>query len=293
MIAQYKLLRVLKLIGLLKSRSKSISQLADSLETTTRTIYRYLELLEEVGFIVDKDFHNRYFIHTEEQAQETEFTNEEAILVKELIQSGARGHPLQDTLLKKLYLNSDLKTISQNLLKARLGILVDRLGQAIREERLVVLRNYHSANSDQINDRKVEPIYLTPNFDAVVSLDQADQKNKHFKLERIGEVVLLDQPHKYQHLHQKIQTDIFGMTAEREIWVSLKMNLRAYLLMREEVPLSVPFLKKEGDTYSFYGPVGSFEGIARFVLGLLDSVEVVRPIEFKEYLQDRINDHQF
>lgn len=269
MIAQYKLLRVLKLIGLLKSRSKSISQLADSLETTTRTIYRYLELLEEVGFIVDKDFHNRYFIHTEEQAQETEFTNEEAILVKELIQSGARGHPLQDTLLKKLYLNSDLKTISQNLLKARLGILVDRLGQAMREERLVVLRNYHSANSDQINDRKVEPIYLTPNFDAVVSLDQADQKNKHFKLERIGEVVILDQPHKYQHLHQKIQTDIFGMTAEREIWVSLKMNLRAYLLMREEVPLSVPFLKKEGDTYSFYGPVGSFEGIAR----LSDEIE--------------------
>jgi len=71
------------------------------------------------------------------------------------------------------------------------------------------------------------------------------------------------------------------------------MNLRAYLLMREEVPLSVPFLKKEGDTYSFYGPVGSFKGIARFVLGLLDAVEVVRPIEFKEYLQDRINDHQF
>lgn len=165
MVAQYKILRVLKLIGLLKSRSKSISQLADSLETTTRTIYRYLELLEEVGFIVDKDFHNRYFIHTEEESRETEFTNEEAGLVKELIQSGARGHPLQETLLKKLYLNSDLKTISQNLLKARLGILVDRLGQAIREERLVVLRNYHSAHSDQISDRKVEPIYLTPNFD--------------------------------------------------------------------------------------------------------------------------------
>ena len=157
----------------------------------------------------------------------------------------------------------------------------------------MVLRNYHSANSDQISDRKAEPIYLTPNFDAVVALDQADQKNKHFKLERIGEVVLLDQPQKYRNLHQKIQTDIFGMTADTEIWVSLKMNLRSYLLMREEVPLSVPFLKKEGDAYSFHGPVGSFEGIGRFVLGLLDSVEVVSPIEFKEYLQNRINEHQF
>jgi len=293
MVAQYKILRVLKLIGLLKSRSKSISQLADSLETTTRTIYRYLELLEEVGFIVDKDFHNRYFIHTEEESRETEFTNEEAGLVKELIQSGARGHPLQETLLKKLYLNSDLKTISQNLLKARLGILVDRLGQAIKEERLVVLRNYHSAHSDQISDRKVEPIYLTPNFDAIVALDWSDQGNKHFKLERIGEVVLLDQSYKYQDLHQKLQTDIFGMTSEGDIWISLKMKLRAYLLLREEVPMSVPFLEKSADGYTFNGPVGSFEGIGRFVLGLLDAIEVISPPEFKEYLEKKITNHHF
>ncbi len=171
--------------------------------------------------------------------------------------------------------------------------MVDRLGQAIGEERLVILRNYHSAHSDQISDRKIEPIYLTPNFDAVVALDWSDLKNKHFKLERIGEVVLMDQVQKHQHLHEKVQTDIFGMTAEREIWISLRMNLRAYLLMKEEVPLSLPFLEKSAEGYTFNGPVGSFEGIGRFVLGLIDGIEVVSPRDFREYLENKIVGHLF
>jgi len=71
MVAQQKLLRVLRLITLLKSRSKTIAELAESMETTTRTIYRYLDLLEEVGFLIDKDWNGRYFIHTARDKEET------------------------------------------------------------------------------------------------------------------------------------------------------------------------------------------------------------------------------
>jgi len=63
-IEQVKLLRVLKMIDSLKDSPKSIDYLMKSMDVSIRTVHRYLNLLEAAGFIVDKDFHNRYFIHT-------------------------------------------------------------------------------------------------------------------------------------------------------------------------------------------------------------------------------------
>ena len=55
MTEQQKLLRLFKLIRLLKQRpGKTIHQLAQSLGITVRTMYRYLVLLEEVGYEIDK-----------------------------------------------------------------------------------------------------------------------------------------------------------------------------------------------------------------------------------------------
>jgi len=57
MIPQAKILRVFQLIGLLKGGGRTIEQLAQQLDTTSRTIYRYFKLLQEIGFIIDQDFH--------------------------------------------------------------------------------------------------------------------------------------------------------------------------------------------------------------------------------------------
>ncbi|NNF35231.1 MAG: HTH domain-containing protein, partial [Saprospiraceae bacterium] len=104
MLEQAKILRVFKLIGLLKSRPRNIDMLAGELETTSRTVYRYIKLLDELGFIVDKDWHNQYFIHQsqDEEDKNLYFTEVEAILMKELISSSLSHHPLQESLQKKL-----------------------------------------------------------------------------------------------------------------------------------------------------------------------------------------------
>lgn len=66
--------------------------------------------------------------------------------------------------------------------------------------------------------------------------------------------------------------------------------MRAYLLLREDYPLSIPYCEKnENGYYQFHGPVSSFDGIARFVLGLLDEVKIVNPPEFKDYILFKIN----
>ena len=58
-IPQAKLLRLFQIIAVLKAGHWTIKQLAERFDTSERTIYRYIKLLEEVDFLVEKDFDNR------------------------------------------------------------------------------------------------------------------------------------------------------------------------------------------------------------------------------------------
>ena len=66
------------------------------------------------------------------------------------------------------------------------------------------------------------------------------------------------------------------------------MSLKAYLLLREEYPKSLPFLQKseEEDRYFFIGPVNGLKGIGRFVMGLLNEIDILSPNELKQYIHD-------
>jgi predicted DNA-binding transcriptional regulator YafY len=61
-------------------------------------------------------------------------------------------------------------------------------------------------------------------------------------------------------------------------------------LLREEHPLSIPYLEKRDDFYQFHGPVNNFDGIGRFVLGLIDEIEIVGPDQFREHVSRRIRE---
>jgi predicted DNA-binding transcriptional regulator YafY len=192
-------------------------------------------------------------------------------------------------LLKKLSLNSELDKVPNLIVHARRGKLVEQIAQAMKERKQLVLRNYHSANSSEINDRLVEPINFGDNYQTIVALDTKDKQSKQFKIDRIGEIVETDTTFAYEHLHQKTTTDIFGMTGGKSIWVTLNLRMRSYLLLREEHPLSIPYIeKKEEGYYQFHGPVSNFDGIGRYVLGLIDEIEVAGPVEFKKYLKEKI-----
>jgi hypothetical protein len=61
MLNQHKILRVLKLISYLEQApTKSISHLAEMLDSTDRTVYRYFDLIRECGFDLQRDEHNRF-----------------------------------------------------------------------------------------------------------------------------------------------------------------------------------------------------------------------------------------
>jgi predicted DNA-binding transcriptional regulator YafY len=288
-IPQAKLLRLFQIIGVLKAGHWTIRQLAERFDTSERTIYRYINLLEEVDFLIEKDFDNRYFIITsEDDPSQAQFSVEETRLMKKLIQSGTSDNPLKNLLLKKLSLNSELDSMPRLFLKARLGKFVDQLAEAIRDKKQVVLKNYHSAHSNEIRDRLVEPIHFGDNYQSIMALDTADKVCKQFKLDRIGEVIAMDKSFLFEALHKKHQTDIFGFTGDASTWITLELTMRAYLLMREEYPLAVPFLTQEDGHYVFQGPVATFEGVGRFTLGLIDEIRVTGPESFISFLKNKL-----
>jgi proteasome accessory factor C len=292
MIPQAKILRVFQLIALLKAGGRTVAQLSDQLNAAERTIYRYFKLLEEIGFIIDADFSGRYFIHRDEvESLEDQFTLDELGTLRQLVQQETRP-PLQEALLRKLAFHSESRDLPKQFLKLRVAKLFRALTEAIETKRQVVLKNYHSANSQAITDRVIEPFQFGEGFQSVQALDVKDKQCKYFKLERIGEVIIQKKPFKFEKLHERSNIDIFGVSGRKETWINLRLSLRAYVLMREEFPLATPYLEKdaseEGKSFIFHGPVLNFKGIGRFVMGLADEVTVLGPPEFKLYVKEKL-----
>lgn len=61
-IAEGKILKILTLIQLLRNHRYTITRIAKQLDTSKRTAYRYIEMLEFMEIPIDKDFEGKYFI---------------------------------------------------------------------------------------------------------------------------------------------------------------------------------------------------------------------------------------
>ncbi len=161
---QNKILRVLQLIALLKKEpAKSIRYLAGVLESTDRTVYRYLDLVKELGFELQKDPNNKFSIIGKDDYELISFSNEEASLLRDLLLTAGKESKLRDSLLQKIYLQSELSIQGDYVLKANLSRIVEKINQAIREKKRIILKDYHSINSQMISDRIIEPIGFTEN----------------------------------------------------------------------------------------------------------------------------------
>jgi len=280
------------LIRLLSGRPRTVAQLAGLLEISSRSVYRYLELLAEVGYLVDKDGHERYFLFHPEASKAAEaFEPEESLLLKQLLESAAGTHPLKEGILHKLYLHSDYIPLAENILKVHAAKVVAKLSEAIRERRQVRLLNYHSTNSETYADRLVEPLEFTENFAVLQAYEQATGKVKSYKVERIEDVEVLDAAGQYGEAAGGL--DFFGLSGPEPIPVTLRLTARAYRLLIEEYPPTQPYTRREGKDYVFEGSVRNWQGIGRFVLGLPGEVAVLAPEELRGYLRERANKRTF
>ena len=293
MIAQQKLLRVFKLIRLLQQRpGRTIPQLAQSLEINKRSVYRYVELLEEVGYLVDSDpVTKRYYLFDAETAGQPMFTEEEAEVVRQAVAGLSPSHPLLGSIRQKLFLASSLVPLADGLVDVHQGQIIQHLAEALRDSRQVTLIRYQSANSNTIADRLVEPISFSDDYATLNAYEPASGKVKTFKTRRIDDVAVLDTPCTYKAGEDVL--DLFRWSGPKPFFVSLALTNRAYRLLIEDYPPARAYTGKRTDVdfpYSFNGEVRDFRGIGRFILGLPGEVRVEGPEELRAYLRARVGE---
>jgi predicted DNA-binding transcriptional regulator YafY len=321
MYNQHRIYRVFQLINQLQAGpAKSSGSLAKMLGVTVRSVYRYLDLLEQLGFRVEKDAHGKFFLAAsgiygptpggltadgstpEGAAEQPEpFTPQESAYLAQLVLATGREHPLAEgVLLKVLPMEqsegSELAALDPTVLevgarmvfRAHLAKAVEALSYAIQHKRQVVLRGYYSANSQTQSDRRVEPQCFTDNFATLSAYEPTSGTNKYFRVERISAVEVLPDAMEHEEKHAYFKPDVFGFQGQHEpLQVEWTMTLRASLLLQEEYPMSRALVvpADEPGRYRFSATVYSYKGPGRFVLGFLDDVDVLGSDGFRKYLR--------
>ena len=87
MFNQNRIFRVFELINFLKAKpSKSMKTLVSLLDISERSVYRYLDLLAELGITVIKDDEGRLFLPANVDLLSLPFTDQEVDYLVKLVQ---------------------------------------------------------------------------------------------------------------------------------------------------------------------------------------------------------------
>jgi proteasome accessory factor C len=293
MVDHRKIYRVFNLISRLRAPFGATKKaLARDFDVSERTIERYIVLLQDLGFDVTKRANrfriesvDKYHVNPEDLIV---FSLEEAAAIKDAITNSPLRGPLQKSLLTKLYALTDIDEISETLYRQNISKNISNIRKAIKNKEQLILKNYHSISSNKTSDRLIEPIKFFSYFTYLLAFEVDAQKVKQFKIDRIEGVATTDYHWQFEKNHGESSIDAFGMSGCQPIPVNLKLSTRAHRLMEEEFPDTSNYIHKTEDEVSFCGTVFSFEGIGRFIMGLLDEVEIVEPIELKQYVDGKV-----
>ncbi|MBO5832348.1 MAG: WYL domain-containing protein [Alistipes sp.] len=291
---QPKLERMLRLMKLMTGNvDYTVNDLAQRLGTTYRSIYRYIETFKDAGFVVQNRGRGVYKLGKESRyfkdiSQLVHFTDEEAHIVNQLIEALDDTNMLKQNLRRKLTAIYDCTSMAQSIVRGKNASNVNMLLEAMTQQRRVVLHDYASSNTGVVRDRVVEPFGFTTNYVQVWCYEVESGQNKIFKTSRIGSVELLAEAWQAQDRHQEGHIDVFRMTGFEQHRVRIALGMMARNLLLEEYPLAERDIVREGDRWILDTLVCNYRGVGRFVLGLMDDVEVLGSEEFKEFLRAKI-----
>ena len=294
---QPRIERMLRLMKLMSGNTNyTIGELAKKLGITYRSVYRYIDTFENSGFVVDKVRKNVYKLGKMpkglvELDKLIYFSEEEAYIVNSLINGLDATNALKADLHRKLAAVYQCTSIGNYIEDKNCAANIEMLGQAIREKKKVILKNYESGNSKQIADRLIEPYEFTTNYIDIWGYDIEKGENKVFKISRIDWVCVLDDEWSKESLHQKARTDCFRMSGNESYHVKLELTIKAKSLMTEEYPLSEKFITKKSGRWIFETDVCKLEGVGRFVIGLADHIKILEGQELFQYIYNFTKDN--
>lgn len=289
-----KLERELYLLRLLAENNiYTVDELCRRVGISRRNFYYYIEFFKDSGFHVGKrggcisiSRDSPFFAHLIERIS---FTEEEALVLRHLLENTRQGNALVANLKKKLDRFYDFEILTDEQLREQTVQNIHSLYDAIKLRRQVILHGYTSPHSHSTRDRLVEPFILLNNNNEVRCYEPASGMNKTFKASRMQSVEVLDDEWKHVSEHRQMFTDVFMFSGEERLKVSLLLGPLAYNVLVEEYPQTKKHITLQSDGRRlFNAELCSYTAIGRFVLGLFDDIEVLGDAPFKAYLKNKV-----
>jgi len=255
-----------------------------NLTTTYNEEYRY-------GFVKDKAYDQlKNLLHFTEKEQD--------FLVKAINAYNNLNEHDKTAKRVKRKLNSlyDFRKLGLDILREPHLQMIDLLEKAKREKMQILLKNYHSSNSNSVRDRLVEPLHVSPFDDMVYAYDVERQKISHFRMTRIGGIEELGKSATFKKSFNLGDADPFYIVSDDKIMVRLEFGVGAYNELILRFPLAKRYIKTyaSGDKFEFQCDVNiKFYGISNFILNCHhDKVIVHEPVELLEHLQEKLKELQ-
>jgi predicted DNA-binding transcriptional regulator YafY len=226
---QPKIERLLRLMKMLTANnSLTVDEIAAKLSISQRSVYRYIDTFRDAGFVIKKadnfiklDKSSPYFKDISELIH---FTEEEAYILKSAIENIHENNIIKQNLKKKLYTVYNYSILAETVISGKNGLNVQRLVDAIESNRKVILRNYSSAHGSDVRDRHVEAFAFTTNYVQIWCYCPNENRNKLFKVSRIGLVEILPELWEHEKNHESGFIDIFRMNSDKIIPIKLKLG---------------------------------------------------------------------
>lgn len=293
---QKKILRVFKFIQLLADKHrKNIKELARAIDVSPSTAYKYIHLLQELGYLVDKDEYDNYFIFEPDQRTPF-FIEEETQFLQQCLSSLPNNNPYKISLTKKIHLNSLLIPTAQELKQQMYAQLIFKINEAIKNQEWITLCDYKSADSSTSQDRIVLPKQIDAENGQLTAFDAKRNAIRIFKIHRITKIEHATAPAQDFELGISTPVDTFGLTGPVAIKVHILLSQRAKQLLEEEYPTASCCITPEKNAlfpYRYTDEVRDFKGLGRFILGLPGETQIESPVNFIAYLLERMKGYTF
>jgi len=162
---QNTLLRCIEMMAILSNHNgKTVQELADYFEKSTRTIHRTIDTIKMAGYVIENQ-HGRYKINKNETRATNgfdisdllHFTKEEAWLLDEAISNITGENTIKENLVRKLYSIYDTDVIITNMTRKEESEQVKTISDAIQNKLQIHILEYNHTSAGWIIRTKLTP----------------------------------------------------------------------------------------------------------------------------------------
>ena len=288
---------MLRVIGLLmNNRSYTVEDIARMIGNKKRTVYRYLKTFRDNGIKVKKRYGTIYTIESCTISWADDVfkgmaapagSPEDGIILQRPCQD-LTIHTGTYEAMKELEMN-DILNDAPYLQKvvANVSLLVKAAST-----RKKVLVEYESNSRNKRCKLIVEPYSFYFYFNYVWCFEEEERKNTAMRISRITDVQILDEDWPSKPKHRKQVIDAFGCWGHKMIPIKLRLTMQARNLMTEAHPISMITMREDpaypdGERWILETGVCDYSGISRYIMGMLDEVEILEGEGLKEYIRKR------